>query len=75
MYTFYSWEHTSDFGDHIRLLSGIADGSLLLPEITDSSKQYQDNGYYMCTATNGIADSKGETNGSAYVYLSITGMI
>ncbi|CAG2219367.1 DSCAM [Mytilus edulis] len=74
MYTFYSWEHTSDYGDHIRFLSGTTDGRLLLPEITDSSKQYQDNGFYLCTATNGIADSTGQTNRSASVYLSITGI-
>ncbi|XP_063412199.1 hemicentin-2-like [Mytilus trossulus] len=72
-YTFYEWEHKSYYGDHIRFMSGNQTGSLTLQTDTIRDSGYQDNGYYKCTASNGIADSHGVVKQSAEVYLVVEG--
>lgn len=73
IYNFYDWEHTSDFGDHIRFLSGRRDGILYLPDNVKDDK-YQDNGYYKCTVDNTIPDIRGNIKKNAEVYLDVKGM-
>lgn len=73
-YTFFQWQHKSEYGDHIRFLDGSQDGILLLPNIQDFNTQYYDNGVYICTVSNGIPDVSGTSNRTAAVYLSISGM-
>ncbi|VDH95664.1 Hypothetical predicted protein [Mytilus galloprovincialis] len=72
-YTFYQWEHKSYYGDHIRFMSGNQNGSLTLPTDTIRDSGYQDNGYYKCTASNGISDTNGRVKQSAEVYLVVEG--
>lgn len=56
-------------------MSGNQNGSLTLP--TDSIRDYgyQDNGYYKCTASNGISDTNGRVRQSAEVYLVVKGIV
>ncbi|XP_063411497.1 hemicentin-1-like [Mytilus trossulus] len=72
-YTFFQWQHKSEYGDHIRFLDGSQDGILLLPNIQDFNTQYYDNGAYICTVSNGIQGVSGTSNRTAAVYLSISG--
>ncbi|CAC5381085.1 unnamed protein product [Mytilus coruscus] len=72
-YTFSEWEHKSYYGDHIRFMSGNQNGSLTLPTENMRDSGYQDNGYYKCTVSNGIADSDGVMRQSAEVYLVVEG--
>ncbi|VDI19009.1 Hypothetical predicted protein [Mytilus galloprovincialis] len=72
-YTFFQWQHKSEYGDHIRFLDGSQDGILLLPNIQNLNAQYYDNGVYICTVSNGIPGVSGTSNRTAAVYLSISG--
>ncbi|CAC5403800.1 NCAM [Mytilus coruscus] len=72
IYNFHDWEHTSDYGNHIRFLSGSNDGILYLPDNAKDSK-YQDNGYYKCTVDNKIPDINGNIKQNAQVYLDVKG--
>lgn len=72
-YNFHDWEHRSDYGDHIRFLSGSRDGILYLPNNVKENK-YQDNGYYKCTVDNNIPDIHGIIKQNAEVYLDVKGM-
>lgn len=74
-YTFFEWEHKSYYGDHIRFISGDQNGSLYLPRNDKRDSGYQDNGYYICTASNGIPDSYGVVRQSAEVYLVVKGKV
>lgn len=71
--TFYEWEHTSDYGDHIRFLNGSTNGSLLLPNSNGNEIEYQNNGYYKCTVSNGIPNIHGVTKQSSEVFLYVQG--
>ncbi|VDH91854.1 Hypothetical predicted protein, partial [Mytilus galloprovincialis] len=73
-YTFFQWQHKSEYGDHIRFLNGSQDGILLLPNIQDFNTQYYDNGVYICTVSNGIPGVSWTSNRTAAVYLSISGV-
>ncbi|CAC5399799.1 unnamed protein product [Mytilus coruscus] len=72
-YTFFQWQHKSEYGDHIRFLSGSEDGILQLPKNENFNTQYYDNGVYVCTVSNGIPGISGTSNRTAAVYLSISG--
>ncbi|VDI46446.1 Hypothetical predicted protein [Mytilus galloprovincialis] len=72
IYNFHDWEHTSDFGDHIRFLSGGRNGYLDLPENVKDNN-YQDNGYYKCTVDNTIPDIRSNIKQNAGVYLDVKG--
>ncbi|CAC5410627.1 unnamed protein product [Mytilus coruscus] len=71
MYMFYDWEHRSEYGDHIRFITGSKDGILQFPA---SKYPYQDNGFYTCTASNKIPHKNGMTRQSGLVYLNVKGM-
>ncbi|VDH95758.1 Hypothetical predicted protein, partial [Mytilus galloprovincialis] len=71
-YTFYRWEHTSDYGDHVRFLSGSTNGSLIFQNDSGNAIEYQNNGYYKCTVSNGIPDSNGLTNQSASMFMPVS---
>ncbi|XP_063408234.1 uncharacterized protein LOC134691597 [Mytilus trossulus] len=58
-YIFYRWEHQSEIGEHIRFLNGLGNGTLILQTLP---QRYQISGIYVCTVSNGIAD----TNGSKF---------
>lgn len=73
-YTFFQWQHKSEYGDHIRFLDGSEDGILLLPKSKDFNSQYYDNGVYVCTVSNGIPGVSGNSKRTASVHLSISGM-
>ncbi|CAC5376377.1 unnamed protein product [Mytilus coruscus] len=68
-YTYGQWKHLSYFGEHIRCLNSTTDGRVILPQIEKKKKRYQDNGLYICTASNGIVDSTGNSfqNGEIFV--------
>ncbi|VDH91858.1 Hypothetical predicted protein [Mytilus galloprovincialis] len=74
-YLFYEWEHKSDHGNHIRFLTGSEDGVLHLPTINIKEMRYQDNGYYKCIVTNGIADTTGNVNKSVEIPLNVKGKL
>lgn len=71
--TFYEWEHTSDYGDHVRFLNGSTNGSLLLPNSNGNKIEYQNNGYYKCTVSNGIPNIYGVMKQSSEVFLYVQG--
>ncbi|VDI73384.1 Hypothetical predicted protein [Mytilus galloprovincialis] len=58
-YRFFRWEHQSEIGEHIRFLNGLGNGTLILQTLP---QRYQISGIYVCTVSNGIAD----TNGSKF---------
>ncbi|CAG2185642.1 unnamed protein product [Mytilus edulis] len=62
-YTFNKWEHLSEKGDHVRYLVGSNNGTLHLQNFPH---QYQINGRYICSVSNGISDVNGDLlqNGS-----------
>ncbi|XP_071144179.1 uncharacterized protein [Mytilus edulis] len=55
-YTFYRWEHQSEIGEHIRYINGLGNGILILQTLP---QRYQISGIYVCTVSNGIADTNG----------------
>ncbi|CAC5394947.1 unnamed protein product [Mytilus coruscus] len=66
--TFFRVEHTSYFDEHIRYLAVSPDGIAKLPPMKES-KRYQDTGLYLCNASNGILDKKGNIFQRAKAYL------
>ncbi|CAC5387875.1 OPCML [Mytilus coruscus] len=56
--TYFRLEHLSDFNEHIRYLDVSSDGIAKLPS-TIESKRYQDTGFYLYNASNGVSDEKG----------------
>lgn len=69
---FFRLEHLSDFNEHIRYLDVSSDGIAKLPP-TIESERYQDTGFYMCTASNGVYDEKGNIFQRAKAYLVSAG--
>lgn len=57
-YTYFQWEHVSEFHEHIRYLKARDDGILYLPYV-DISNRYQDTGFYICNVSNGVPDYHG----------------
>lgn len=56
-------------------MSGNQNGSLNLPNENMKESGYQDNGYYKCTVSNGIADKSGSMRQSTEVYLIVKGIV
>ncbi|VDI31350.1 Hypothetical predicted protein [Mytilus galloprovincialis] len=56
-YSYGRWQHISRFGQHIRYLNPSPEGTVTLPTISNKMERYQDNGIYVCTASNRVADS------------------
>lgn len=65
-YTYRKWQHKSRHGEIIREFGG--NKTLKLPDVP-LLLRYQDNGEYVCIASNGIRDidNKFEQTGSGYV--------
>ncbi|VDI29170.1 Hypothetical predicted protein, partial [Mytilus galloprovincialis] len=58
-FTFYQWQHRSEYGQLIRSLP---DSPILKLDSTDGNiENYQLNGVYECRAENGISDANGTT--------------
>jgi hypothetical protein len=58
LYTYYKWQHKSQYGVLIRELDGGTNGALTLPSIPVED-MYQDSGEYVCTAGNDIVGRDG----------------
>lgn len=74
-YIFGKWEHKSDYGDHIRFLTGNTNGSLILPVNTVNETDYQNNGFYRCSVSNGIPDSNGLMKQYSDILLDVKGTL
>ncbi|VDI68379.1 Hypothetical predicted protein, partial [Mytilus galloprovincialis] len=72
-YTYGQWKHQSNFGKHIRYLNSCADGRVILPEITNKNKRYQDSGIYICTASNGVIASTGNSFQNGKIFVTANG--
>ncbi|XP_052080729.1 hemicentin-1-like [Mytilus californianus] len=72
--TYFRVEHTSYFDEHIRYLAVSSDGIAKLPPMKES-KRYQDTGLYLCNASNGVPDEKGNTLQRAKAYLVSPGLL
>lgn len=61
-------EHKSCHNESIRYLEVTPDGIAKLPP-TNESNRYQDSGYYLCNASNGVPDREGRRfqQGKAYL--------
>ncbi|CAC5373005.1 unnamed protein product [Mytilus coruscus] len=70
VYTFYKWNHQSEYGEHIRFLDGFANGTLTLD---NTEYPYMRNGIYTCTASNGIRDSNGDLKQTGSHLIKIPG--
>ncbi|VDI58039.1 Hypothetical predicted protein [Mytilus galloprovincialis] len=57
-YTFYDWEHRSDFNEHIRWFNGIRENQLIINK-SQHRKSNEDDGVYVCTVSNGVSNKKG----------------
>ncbi|XP_052081083.1 uncharacterized protein LOC127719086 [Mytilus californianus] len=68
-YTYGQWKHLSFCGEYIRYLNSTIDGRVMSPQIANKMKRYQDNGIYICTASNGVVDRTGNSfqNGNILV--------
>ncbi|VDI81050.1 Hypothetical predicted protein [Mytilus galloprovincialis] len=69
-YIFSKWEHQSEQGIHIRYLDGLRNGTLDLQPL---SQQYQLNGIYVCSVSNGILDLNGSVFQKGFGSLSYSG--
>lgn len=58
-YTFYDWEHKSEFNEHIRRIRGTPKGQLIINK-SQKGKENENDGVYMCTVSNGISYLKGK---------------
>ncbi|XP_060080193.1 nephrin-like [Ylistrum balloti] len=68
IYQFGQWRHTAEDGTLIRQFTGISSSTesiLTLPD-TDVTRRYEDTGYYICSASNGIPVSASYTFGSVF---------
>jgi len=72
-YTFYKWQHKSNYGVLIRELDGETNNVLTLPNIPEQDR-YQDSGEYVCTAGNGILGINGRVKQTGSGYVIINGM-
>ena len=72
-YIYSKWEHVSSFDEHIRFLDGFDNKALFLPYMNESDS-YQDNGIYLCTVNNGVADVKGSINQTGDILLNVEGV-
>ncbi|XP_052103130.1 synaptogenesis protein syg-2-like [Mytilus californianus] len=58
-YTFYDWEHRSEFNEHIRGIHGTPEGQLIINK-SQIRKANEDDGIYVCTVSNGVSNQKGK---------------
>ncbi|VDI74103.1 Hypothetical predicted protein [Mytilus galloprovincialis] len=72
-YSYGQWQHISRFGQHIRYLKPSPDGTVTLPLITNKMKKYQDNGVYLCTASNSVVDSLGNSFQTGKIFVISNG--
>jgi hypothetical protein len=72
-YTYYTWQHKTEYGVLIRELVGGTNGVLTLPSIPVEDR-YQDSGEYVCTAGNGIVGRDGKVKQTGTGYVIINGM-
>lgn len=71
-FIFHRVEHKSNFNEHIRYLEVTSDGIAELPHANQSYK-YQDTGLYMCNASNGVYDRRGQLFQQGGAYLKYNG--
>jgi hypothetical protein len=75
IYTFYKWQHKSEYGVLIRELNGGTNGVLTLSSNPDHVEdRYQDSGEYVCIAGNGIVGRDGKVKQTGTGYVIINGM-
>ncbi|CAC5380192.1 unnamed protein product [Mytilus coruscus] len=67
-YTFYDWEHRSEFNEHIRRIHGTPEGQLIIKN-SQIRKATEDDGIYVCTVSNGIANLKGSFRQEGQIYI------
>ncbi|OPL33602.1 hypothetical protein AM593_10643, partial [Mytilus galloprovincialis] len=72
-YSYGPWKHLSYFGEHIRYLNASPDGKVTLPPIANRMERYQDYGIYLCTASNRVADSFGNSFQTGKIFVMSNG--
>ncbi|CAC5424089.1 HMCN [Mytilus coruscus] len=55
-YTFSKWLHYTYSNQQIRILDGLGNGTLILPNNERAKLMYEDTGIYICNVTNNIPD-------------------
>lgn len=60
-YTFYDWEHKSEFNEHIRRIRGTPGGQLIIDN-SQNSRENENDGIYVCTVSNGVPNQSGKLN-------------
>lgn len=70
-YTFDEWEHRSEFNELIRRIKGTHKGILALGQ--SNSRQHEDDGVYVCRASNGIPNSNDTIYQEGMVLITSTG--
>ncbi|CAC5424099.1 HMCN [Mytilus coruscus] len=58
-YTFSKWLHYTYSNQQIRILDGLGNGTLILPNNDREKHMYEDTGIYICNVTNNIPDEGG----------------
>lgn len=71
-YTFYKWEHRSDFNEHVRWFYGTAESQLMINKSQDR-KANEDDGFYVCTVSNGVSNPKGIFCQKGQVHVAASG--
>ncbi|CAG2229364.1 unnamed protein product [Mytilus edulis] len=60
-YTFYDWQHKSEFNEHIRYIHGTREGKLIIQ--THQSKTTNEvDGIYVCNVSNGVPNLDGNVS-------------
>lgn len=71
-YTFYDWEHRSDFNEHIRWFYGSSESQLIISK-SKNRKANEDDGIYVCTVSNGVSNKKGNLIQEGQIYIKSSG--
>lgn len=71
-YTFYEWEHKSEFNELIRRIHGTPEGQLIINK-AQNSKENEDDGIYVCTVSNGIPNIKGKLDQKGKTSIKLIG--
>lgn len=71
-YEFSSWEHKTEFGEHLRYLPSSNTGIVYVPNIINETNRHLDRGIYVCNVSNNISFD-GRTYASAQYWLNISG--
>jgi len=74
-YTFYIWQHKTLSGQLIRTLTGLSINNTSVLTLRDLGLDlnYQNSGYYVCRASNGIPNRSSDKVFSREVYYDIAG--